>query len=138
MPWSDRRMQNTLALPTGCICLYGVNAPDCDHSTSHRYHGYYRRMFGQGMISFSKYIRSTRECPPSSNELRRTAFALLTIYLWLASRSRERTTCPPTPNELRRAAYCVGWCPQPESNRRQRFRKPLLYPLSYGSIRGSL
>jgi hypothetical protein len=28
-------------------------------------------------------------------------------------------------------------CPRPESNQRTRFRKPLLYPLSYGGAVGS-
>ena len=31
-----------------------------------------------------------------------------------------------------RLAGKLDWCPRPESNQRTRFRKPLLYPLSYG------
>src|SRR5207247_5567564 len=31
-----------------------------------------------------------------------------------------------------RLEHHTGQCPRPESNQRTRFRKPLLYPLSYG------
>ncbi len=31
-----------------------------------------------------------------------------------------------------RRAQAIEKCPRPESNQRTRFRKPLLYPLSYG------
>jgi hypothetical protein len=30
----------------------------------------------------------------------------------------------------------IDKCPRPESNQRTRFRKPLLYPLSYGGVSG--
>jgi hypothetical protein len=33
---------------------------------------------------------------------------------------------------LRRRFYSERWCPREDSNLRSRFRKPLLYPLSYG------
>jgi hypothetical protein len=34
--------------------------------------------------------------------------------------------------EIIETAAAQGRCPRPESNQRTRFRKPLLYPLSYG------
>jgi hypothetical protein len=41
---------------------------------------------------------------------------------------------PAPKTEPRREGALAEQCPRPESNQRTRFRKPLLYPLSYGGF----
>jgi hypothetical protein len=62
------------------------------------------------------------------------AVEMAKLSMWLITLAKDRPFSF-IDHALRCAVSAhIAGCPRPESNQRTRFRKPLLYPLSYGGV----